>query len=82
MGITWNLKPSITKGLISTRAFAPLRHNSKIKLCQNIPVISIPYISPEMRHSLDSAASDGPIYQHLTTDENGASVELKLTSEK
>jgi hypothetical protein len=75
-------KTQFSEGLILTRAFVPLRHNSKIKPSQNMPLISIPYVSPEMRQSLGTAASDGPICQHLMTDEYGASVELKLTAEK
>jgi hypothetical protein len=47
-----------------------------------MPVISIPYVSSEMRQSLGTAASDVPVYQHLMADEYGASVELKLTAEK
>lgn len=47
-----------------------------------MPVTGIPYVSPEMRQSTGTAASDGPISQHLMADEYGASVELKLTAEK
>jgi hypothetical protein len=82
VGITWNLNSSVTEGLILTRAFVPLRHNSKIKLSQNMLVISIPYVSPEMRQSLGTTVSDGLIWQHLMADEYGTSVELKLTAEK
>jgi hypothetical protein len=82
VGITWNLNPSISGGLILTRAYVPLRHNSKIKLSKNMLVISIPYVSPEMRQSLGTATSVGPICQLLMADEYGTSMELKLTAEK